>query len=105
MPKEKPIDKPKWQLIQHVQRDYQKGLRITKIAKKYELSRGSIYNYLKRSAPPRKTKRKIKPAQLKLQPYYETIIGYVAEHFTTDQILEKIRLTALMGVVQHFAAF
>lgn len=41
---EKPIDEPKWQLIQQVQQDYKTGIRITQLAKKYQLSRGTIYN-------------------------------------------------------------
>lgn len=80
-----------------MQHDYKQGLCITHIAKKHELSRGTIYNYLKQITPPRKTKRKTKPAQLKLQPYYEAIVAYDAEHFTTNQILKKIRLAGYDG--------
>lgn len=94
---EKPIDELKWQLIQQVQQDYKAGIRITQLTKKYQLSRGTIYNYLKRQSPPRKTRRRIKTAQLKLQPYYETIIAYDAEHLTLNQIFEKIQTAGYEG--------
>ena len=94
---EKPIDELKWQLIQQVQRDYIKGIRITQLSIKYQLSRGTIYSYLKRHSPPRKTKRKTKTAQLKLQPYYEMIMMYDAKHLTMKQILEKIRSAGYDG--------
>lgn len=95
---EKPIDEPKWQRIQQVQYDYNEGMRITHLAKKYDLSRGTIYHYLKQQSPPRrKTKRKTKPAQLKLQPYYDMIIAYDTEHLTMDQILKKIRSAGYNG--------
>lgn len=97
LPKEKPIDEQKWKLIQHVQQDYKEGLRITHIAQKHQLSRGTIYNYLKRTVPPRKTKRKIKPAQLKLQPYYEIILACDTEQMTMDQIFQKICLAGYDG--------
>lgn len=44
---EKPIDETKWQVIQQVQQDYKAGLRIITLAKKYQLSRGTFYKYLK----------------------------------------------------------
>lgn len=65
LPKEKPIDELRWRLIQQVQQDYKKGIRISHLAKKYELSRGTIYKYLNQTTPPRKTRRKTKPAQAK----------------------------------------
>ncbi|MFJ7368731.1 ISL3 family transposase [Lysinibacillus sp. NPDC098008] len=105
LPKEKPIDELRWQLIQQVQDDYKEGVRISYLAKKYELSRGTIYKYLKQVTPPRKTKRKTKPAQAKLQPYYELIVAYDTEHLTTDQILKKIRLAGYNGslsALRHF---
>lgn len=97
LPEDKPIDEQQWQLIQHVQQDYKEGLRITHIAQKHHLSRGTIYNYLKQIAPPPRKKRKIKPAQLKLQPYYETILAYDTERLTMDQIFQKIRLAGYGG--------
>src|SRR5690606_14507878 len=51
----------------------------------------------KQITPPRKTKRKMKPAQLKLQPYYEAIIAYDAKRHTMDQIFEKIHLAGYDG--------
>lgn len=97
LPIEKPIDEVRWQLIQQVQQDYNNGLRITHIAKKHQLSRGTIYNYLKRTKPPQKTTRKTKPAQLKLQPYYNSIIKHDSERLTLDQIIEKIRVEGYDG--------
>lgn len=84
MPIEKLIDETKWQVIQQVQQDYKTGLRITALAKKYQLSRGTIYKHLKIQTPPLKTKRKAKPSQLKLQPYYESIILYEKQRLATD---------------------
>lgn len=95
--KETPINESKWQLIQQVQQDVESGLLVTHVAKKYRISRGTVYNYLKQHTPPRKTKRKAKPAQLKLQPYYESIIAYDTEHVTLNQILEKIREEGYRG--------
>lgn len=93
----KPIDEPKWQIIHQVQQDYKKGSRITNFVKKYQLSRGTIYNYLKRQTPPLKTKRKSKPSQLTLQPYQESIILYDEQRLTTDQIVMKIRAEGYEG--------
>src|SRR5690606_24659801 len=93
----KHIDETKWQVIQQVQKDYKAGLRITTLAKKYQLSRGTIYKYLKKQTPPLKTKRKAKPSQLKLQPYYAAIIGYGKQRLTTDQIVGKLRTEGYEG--------
>ena len=97
IPSIEPIDETKWQVIQQVQKDYKTGLRITTLAKKYQLSRGTIYKYLKKQTPPVKTKRRAKPSQLKLQPYYESINGYKEQHLTTDQIVEKLRTEGYEG--------
>lgn len=105
LPKEKPIDELRWRLIQQVQQDDKKGIRISHLAKKYELSRGTIYKYLNQTTPPRKTRRKTKPAQAKLQPYYDLIVAYDAEHFTTDQILKKIRLAGYEGSLSALRRF
>lgn len=94
---EKPIDEPKWEIIQQVQQDYKTGSRITTLAKEYQLSRGTIYNYLKKQTPPLKTKRKSKPSQLRLQPYYDSIILYDEQRLTTDQIVVKIRAEGYDG--------
>ena len=94
---EKPIDELKWQLIQQVQQDYNEGIRITQLAQKYQVSRGTIYSYLKRQSPPRKARHRSKTAQLKLQPYYEAIIAYDAEHFTLNQIFKKIQAAGYDG--------
>lgn len=96
-PVEKPIDESKWKIIQQVQQDYKTGLHITTLAKKYQLSRGTIYNYLKKLTPPLKIKRKSKPAQLKLQPYYESILLYDEQRLTTNQIVVKLRAEGYNG--------
>ncbi|WP_341301615.1 ISL3 family transposase [Lysinibacillus sp. FSL H8-0500] len=105
LPNEKPIDEPRWQLIQRVQQDHKEGVRISYLAKKYELSRGTIYKYVKQVTPPQKTKRKTKPAQAKLQPYYELIVAYDTEHLTTNQILKRIRLAGYDGSLSALRRF
>lgn len=87
----------KWEIIQQVQQDYKTGSRITPLAKEYQLSRGTIYNYLKKQTPPLKTKRKSKPSQLRLQPYYDSIILYDEQRFTTEQIVVKIHAEGYDG--------
>ncbi|WP_269799208.1 hypothetical protein [Bacillus xiapuensis] len=65
-------------------------MRVTHLAKKYQLARDTIYKYLDQQTPPAKTQRRRKPAQLKLQPYYEAIIAYNEQHFTTNHIIQKL---------------
>ena len=96
-PSPPPVDEEKWKLIEHIQTDYQEGMRVTHLAKKYQLARGTIYKYLDQQTPPVKTQRRIKPAQLKLQPYYEAIIGYDEQHFTTNQIIQKLHSQGYAG--------
>ena len=95
--KETPINESKWQLIQQVQQDVAAGLPVTHVAKKHQISRGTVYNYLKQHTPPGKTERKSKPAQLKLQPYYESIIAFEAQQLTLKQILKKIKAEGYQG--------
>lgn len=96
-PSETPIDLSKWVLIQQIQKDFQSGLHVSHLAKIYQLSRSTIYKYIRQCTPPRKTKRKSKPAQIQLQPFYESIITYDAQRLTFQQILENIRAEGYTG--------
>ncbi|WP_100330114.1 hypothetical protein [Bacillus xiapuensis] len=70
---------------------------MTHLAKKYQLARGIIYKYLDQQTSPAKTQRRRKPTQFKLQPYYEAIIAYNKQHFTTNQIIRKLHSQGYRG--------
>lgn len=99
------IDEEKWLMIQAIQQDQQRGIKIAHLARKYHLSRATIYKYLQVKEPPLKKLPRFKPSQLLLRPYHTQIKELNKLGGTMDSIYKAIRKSGFTGTYAALRIF
>ena len=86
----------KWKVIQEVQRLYKEGMNITNIAKKLQITRQTVYNYLEQKQPLERSTHSI------LDPYVPMIKKLILEGKKRDEIYDEIKANGYKGKTSLF---
>ena len=88
----------KWKVIQEAQKLYKEGMNITNIAKKLQITRQTVYNYLEQKQPLERSTHSI------LDPYVPMIKKLILERKKIDEIYNEIRENGYKGKISLFTS-
>ena len=88
----------KWEVIQEAQKLYKEGKNISNIAKKLEISRQTVYNYLEQKQPLERSTHSI------LDPYVPMIKKLILEGKKIYEIYDEIKSNGYEGKISLFAS-
>lgn len=88
----------KWEVIQETQKLYKEGKNISNIAKKLEVSRQTVYNYLEQKQPLERSTHSI------LDPYVPMIKKLILEGKKIYEIYDEIKSNGYEGKISLFAS-
>lgn len=88
----------KWKVIQEAQKLYKEGMNITDIAKKLQITRQTVYNYLEQKQPLERSTHSI------LDPYVPMIKKLILEGKKVDEIYDEIKANGYKGKTSLFTS-
>lgn len=88
----------KWTVIQEAQKLYKEGTNISSIAKKLEISRQTVYNYLEQKQPLERSTHSI------LDPYVPMIKKLILEGKKIYEIYDEIKANGYEGKISLFTS-
>ena len=88
----------KWKIIQEVQRLYKEGINVTNIAKKLQITRQTVYNYLEQKQPLERSTHSI------LDAYVPMIKKLILEGKKINEIYNEIRANGYKGKTSLFTS-
>ena len=80
-------EEKKWQLIQQVQHQYRKGVRIADLCRTFSLNRKTVSRYVSMERPPQIQRKRTHSAD----PYYSLIVSLVKQDVSRKRIFEVLQ--------------